>query len=129
MPVSRPGGELGRVDPNRTYITGLSLGSWGASHILWRRPDLFASALLCTGGMDARAPKCLKDVKIWWFMGTEDREELVIPAKKRAEACRKLGVDITYTEIKGGDHASSWRAAYGNPKVWDWVFAPKKKDR
>jgi predicted peptidase len=75
--------------------------------------------------MDARAPKSLKTVKIWWFMGTEDREELVIPAKKRAEACKKADVDITYTEIKGGDHSSSWETAYGNPKVWDWVFAQK----
>ena len=112
----------GRVDPNRLYITGLSMGGWGLTDVIRRRPNLFARALLCTGGMHPSAPAKLKPIAIWWFMGAKDGD-LPASARRRVADCKAAGADITYTEIKGGNHASSWERAYGDPKVWDWLFA------
>jgi predicted peptidase len=43
--IDRTMGEL-PIDPDRVYVTGLSMGGFGAWDLLARRPDLFAAATI-----------------------------------------------------------------------------------
>ena len=117
-----------RVDPDRVYLTGLSMGGYGTWDIASRRPDLFAAALpVCGGGDPARAGS-LAGLPIWCFHGGADA--LVPPERSRAmiEALSKAGAEAKYTEYEGVGH-DSWTRTYGDPEVLEWLFGQKRQAR
>ena len=63
------------ADPDRVYITGLSMGGYGTWDTISRRPDLFAAAIPICGGADPAQAPVLKDMAISIFHG--DRDNLV----------------------------------------------------
>ncbi len=60
------------VDPDRVYITGLSMGSMGTFDILPKYPDLFAAALPTTGYADQSAAPVLATIPIWATHSVDD---------------------------------------------------------
>lgn len=60
------------VDPDRVYLTGLSMGSMGTFDILPKRPDLFAAALPVTGYADLASAPVLRDIPIWATHSVDD---------------------------------------------------------
>jgi len=49
------------IDPDRVYVTGLSMGGFGTWDAIQRRPKLFAAAVpVCGGGDAAQADKLTK---------------------------------------------------------------------
>ncbi|MBO0698496.1 MAG: prolyl oligopeptidase family serine peptidase [Zavarzinella sp.] len=114
------------IDPKRVYITGLSMGGYGTWDLLARRPDLFAAAVpVCGGADEATAPK-IKDIPVWAFHGAKDAA--VKPARSRnmIAALEKAGGTPKYTEYPDVGH-DSWNPAYADPKLYEWLFAQKKK--
>src|SRR5205085_1737719 len=58
-------------DPDRVYLTGLSMGGFGTWALAARHPDKFAAiAPICGGGDPATAEK-LKDLPTWVFHGEQ----------------------------------------------------------
>jgi len=41
-----------------------------------------------------------------------------------AEALRRAGGDVRYTEYAGVGH-NSWESAYNEPELWRWLFAQR----
>lgn len=60
------------VDPDRVYLTGLSMGSMGTFDILPKRPELFAAALPVTGYADLASAPVLTDIPIWATHSVDD---------------------------------------------------------
>lgn len=60
------------VDPDRVYITGLSMGSMGTFDILPKYPDLFAAALPVTGYADLESAPVVRDIPIWATHSVDD---------------------------------------------------------
>ncbi|MFC3688561.1 PHB depolymerase family esterase [Aquipuribacter hungaricus] len=60
------------VDPDRVYLTGLSMGSMGTFDILPKHPDLFAAALPTTGYADQPAAPVLATIPIWATHSVDD---------------------------------------------------------
>lgn len=113
------------VDANRIYITGLSMGGFGAWDAIARRPDLFAAAVpICGGGDPAQAPK-LKTLPIWAFHGEKD--PVVSPSRTTTmiEAIRAAGGRPKMTLYADAQH-DSWTRTYANPDVLAWLFAQRK---
>ncbi len=110
------------VDPDRVYLTGLSMGGFGTWDLLQRRPGLFAAAIPICGGGDSRLANRFKNVPLWAFHGALD--EAVIPFRSRAmvAALQKAGGRPGYTEYPGVGH-NSWAPAYANPAVLGWLLA------
>jgi len=60
-----------RVDPNRIYLTGLSMGGYGTWDLATEYPDRFdAIAPICGGNADKAAR--LKNIPVWAFHGAKD---------------------------------------------------------
>lgn len=120
--------EDGAVDPDRVYVTGLSMGGYGTWDLVSRRPELFAAALpVCGGGDPAKAEK-LVGLPIWCFHGGADQ---VVPAERSRQmmaALEKAGADAKYTEYEGVGH-DSWTRTYGDSDVLEWLFAQKRPAR
>ena len=113
------------VDSKRVYLTGLSMGGYGAWDLAARRPNLFAAiAPVCGGADEATAPK-IKDLPVWAFHGAKDT--VVKPARSRnmIAALEKAGGKPKYTEYPDVAH-NSWDPAYKDPEFYRWLFAQKK---
>jgi predicted peptidase len=60
------------VDPARLYLTGLSMGGYGAWYLALKNPAHFAAlAPVCGGGIPPLAHK-LKTLPVWAFHGAND---------------------------------------------------------
>ena len=120
-------------DPQRVYLTGLSLGGHGAWHIAARLPDTFAAVVPICGFADladstelvaAMAPR-LTNVPIWCFHGDADTNVPVTKSRELVVAIRQAGGNVEYTEYKGLPH-NVWDRAYGDPALWKWLFAQRR---
>lgn len=113
------------VDPNRVYVTGISMGGFGTWDIIQRAPDLFAAALPVCGGGDLAQAATLKDLPIWAFHGAVDK--VIKPERSRdmIRAVRQAGGRPVYTEYPGVAHVS-WTQTYTNRAVLDWLFSQHK---
>jgi len=73
------------IDPDRVYVTGLSMGGYGTFDALVRRPGYWAAAVpLCGGADDARA-KDFAQVPIWVFHGSKAANRSGIRAARSQE--------------------------------------------
>jgi predicted peptidase len=61
------------VDPDRIYMTGLSLGGFGTWDAIQRWPDFFAAAVPICGGGDVKEVTQLKKLPVWIFHGDKDK--------------------------------------------------------
>jgi predicted peptidase len=101
-----------RVDTNRVYVSGISMGGCGTWEIIARNPELFAAAIpVCGSGILSTAAS-LTNIDIWAFHGTLDPTVLPEGTAKMAEAIQAAGgTKIIYTALSGKDH-SIWNPAY-----------------
>jgi predicted peptidase len=112
------------ADPGRVYLTGLSMGGFGAWDLAARMPERFAALLpICGGGDEATAPR-LARLPIWCFHGADDT--VVVPERSRRmiAAVKAAGGSPRYTQYAGVGH-DSWTPAYRDPAVLDWLFSQR----
>lgn len=101
-------------DQSRLYVTGLSMGGYGAWDLIERNPGLFAAAAPIAGAGDPSLASSIAGTPIWAFNGDADA---VVPPSGSASmiaALRAAGGSPLYTEYKGVDHNGSWALAYSN---------------
>jgi predicted peptidase len=99
-----------KIDPSRIYLTGHSLGGFGAWQTAFDHPEIFAAVAPISGGspvkLDALPPLLarIKNTPVLVVHGAKDG--IVPPARSRemVDAAKKAGVQITYTEVPGADH-------------------------
>jgi predicted peptidase len=115
------------LDAKRFYLTGLSMGGFGAWELLVRRPEMFAAAVPICGGADNSTAEQIKHIPIWTFHG--DADTVVWPQRTRSmvAALQALNAPVQYTEYPGIGH-NSWDKAYNEPGLFDWLLAHQKKD-
>jgi predicted peptidase len=113
------------IDNKRIYITGYSMGGFGAWEAIERRPDLFAAAVpVCGGGDETKAFHAAR-MPIWAFHGALDQIVKVSRSRNMIDAIVMAGGMPRYTEYPEINHFS-WGLAYSDPQVLEWLFKQKK---
>ena len=103
-----------RIDDNRLYATGLSMGGFGVWDMVTRTPDLFAAAApVCAGADEATADRVTK-LPIWAFHGDKDTVVKVERSRRMIAAIEKAGGKPLYTEYPGVGH-DSWAKPMPTP--------------
>ncbi len=117
-----------RVDPKRTYATGLSMGGYGTWSLALKYPDRFAAvAPICGGGETIRAllpakHQALKSLGVWAFHGGKDTVVLPAESERMMDAFKRAGVsDLKLTVYPETGH-DSWTEAYNTPALYDWLL-------
>ena len=114
-----------RVDNDRVYLTGLSMGGFGTWDLSQKFPDEFAAiAPICGGGDDTRVWK-LRYMPVWCFHGAKDDVVLPVQSQKMIDALKKYNDDVRFTLYPEANH-NSWDLAYSNDSLYDWLLAQKK---
>jgi predicted peptidase len=111
-----------RIDPNRIYLTGQSLGGFGSWELAVRVPARFAAVVpICGGGDEGRAAR-LVHVPVWAVHGEDD--DVIAASETRAmiDAMKSAGGQPHYLELPGVGH-DSWTAVYRQDSdVLAWMF-------
>jgi predicted peptidase len=116
-----------QIDPERVYLTGLSMGGYGAWSLTAENPDLFAAVAPICGGGDPVTAKRLVNVPIWAVHGTADRTIPAEQSQRMIAAIRKAGGQPNYTELDGVGH-DSWTQTYRDPGgVLKWMFSQRNR--
>ena len=111
-----------RIDSDRIYGTGLSMGGYGTIALANERPDLFAAALPVCGGADFSDYSNLKSLPIWFFHGSEDDEHPASYSEKIYNALKDQNKDVKLTIYDGVGH-NSWDLTYDNQEIYDWLLS------
>jgi len=113
------------TDADRVYLTGLSMGGFGAWDLAARMPERFAAMLpICGGGDEAKAAKLI-GLPIWCFHGANDKVVLPERSRRMVAAVKAAGGAPRYSELAGVGH-DSWTPAYRDPAVLEWLFSQRR---
>ena len=116
-------------DPDRVYISGISMGSFGTWDALSRRPDLFAGAIAICGGGDVHQASKLTEIPIRVFHGDQDGAVMVKRSRDMVNAIRAAGgTRVYYTEYPGINH-DSWTRTYADHENLRWLFSQRKEQK
>lgn len=114
-----------RVDPNRVYLTGLSLGGMATWAWAAAEPQRFAAIAPVSAMADPNTACALKSVPIWDFHG--DRDDVLDPKSDftMVEAVRACGGHPRMTLYPDTGH-SAWEGAYSDPALWLWFLQQRR---
>ena len=116
------------VDPDRVYLTGLSMGGYGSWALGCAYPGRFAAlAPICGAGEPQKACN-LRDVPVWVFHGARDN---IVPLKKSEEMVEALQAcqgKVKFTVYPDAGH-DSWTKTYDNAELYDWFLEQSKNNR
>ena len=116
------------IDPNRIYLTGLSMGGYGTWQISHEYPERFAAvAPVCGGGLFVSPyfMDRLKNLPVWAF---HDKRDDVIPYQESVsmvEGVNAAGGNAKLTTLDEGKHNIS-EEAYNNDELYDWFLKHSK---
>jgi predicted peptidase len=116
-----------RIDPARVYLTGLSMGAFGAWKLAAAHPDRFAAVVLIAGGGEPAQACRLAQVPLWLIHNADDQ---VVPVRRSQELAAALAgcganARLTIHPTLARDQWShdAWSAAYNDPALYDWLLA------
>jgi len=117
-----------RVDKDRIYVTGLSMGGFGTWALAAAYPERFAALVpICGGGNTADAKK-LANIPIWVFHGAKDNVVPPSRSESMVKALKEAGAkDLKFTLYPNANH-DSWTETYNNQEMWDWLLQQKRGD-
>jgi predicted peptidase len=118
------------IDETRIYLTGLSMGGYGAWHLAAAYPDLFAAVVPICGGMVHENElleeiKVLKDVPIWIFHGAKDETVPIKNSQELYDILKKIRGNVQFTVYPKLGH-DSWTKTYDNPELYKWLLKQKR---
>lgn len=114
------------VDQRRVYLTGLSLGGYGAWDLASRYPHYFAAAAPICGGGIARTVGAMRAIPTWVFHGKLDDAVPEAESARMVEALKAAGGSVKYTVLPEGGHVDAWVHAYDQAGLFDWFLEQRK---
>lgn len=114
-----------RVDGDRVYLTGLSMGGFGTWDLATKYPEQFAAIAPICGGGETREVWKLRHMPVWCFHGAKD--DVVPPAasQRMVDSLRKYNPAVRFTLYPDANH-NSWDVTYDNDSLYTWLLAQKQ---
>lgn len=115
------------TDPARLYLTGNSMGGYGAWQLAMAVPELFAALLpVCGGGMCWNTRR-LVNMPIWAFHGALDRTVSPEESKNMVWAVNSRGGNARLTIYPEASH-NCWQYTYTDRAVYEWMMAQRNQN-
>jgi predicted esterase len=125
------------LDTDRTYLTGLSLGGYGAWELAKHHPQRWAAVAIAAGGifwsyaperwqesstLPAEYARALGHTPVWIFHGAEDNVVVPRQSEMMYEAFKAAGGRVRLWLYQGLKH-DCWTRAYNEPELPRWLLA------
>ena len=124
-----------KINTRRVYLTGLSMGGYGAWSLGAKHPERFAAmAPVCGGGsaasllmLNRAQARALRSLAVWAFHGAQDDVVPLAESKVMMAALKKAGCrEATLTVYPNTGH-DSWTKTYTNPRLYEWFLKHERK--
>lgn len=118
-----------RIDSNRIYVTGISIGGYGTWQAAMDYPDKFAAIIPLCGGIndsDTANISKIKHLPIWTFHGTADNMISIAETERIYKKLKGLKSQIRFTTIKNGGHGIQY--LYEDPKIYQWMLKQRRSN-
>ncbi|MEH2441873.1 prolyl oligopeptidase family serine peptidase [Nostoc sp.] len=109
------------VDPDRVYLTGLSMGGYGTWHLAAAQPERFAAIAPICGGGNPQAAGKLKNLPVWAFHGAKDNVVPLSESEIMVSALKVHDGNVKFTVYPEANH-DSWTQTYNNPELYEWFL-------
>lgn len=93
-----------KVDPDRIYVTGWSMGGYGTWDLLARTPGLFAGGLPVMGGAPIAAAPTMRNMAVWAIHNADDTSVPPQSDRQMFMALARAGARPYYLEGATGGH-------------------------
>jgi poly(3-hydroxybutyrate) depolymerase len=113
------------IDPDRVYVTGLSMGGMGTWSAVSADPGRFAAAVPMSGNGDTSAAPSVAAIPFWFFHAANDGTVGVEGSDNLVAALRNAGADVVYTRYDTGGHGI-WPVAYTHPMLFAWIVSQQR---
>lgn len=121
--------EKYRIDLDRVYLTGVSMGGGGTFELAKKYPDMFAAiAPLCAWQSNVTELCKLKNLPIWTLHGENDYTVPISETEEKVSVLKQCNANIRYTRLLNEGHSIHW--IYENPTQYDvysWMLKHRRK--
>lgn len=118
-----------KIDENKIYLTGLSMGGAGVWELAIEYPEKFAAIAPVCGVVNRNLPfkvSKLKNMPVWVFHGANDD---VVPIHQSANMVNLLknsgNEKVKFTIYPESGH-DSWTTTYENPELYNWFLSQRR---
>ena len=114
------------VDPDRRYLSGLSMGGAGVWNVALEAGDRFAViAPFCAIEVAAdRMAQAVRGATVWVICGGADGG-YTQGSRKMVQVLRDAKVDVVYTEVPGQGHGV-WQPFYASRQFYDFLLLHRR---
>ena len=120
--------EKYKVDQDRIYVTGLSMGGFATWSLALYQPNRFAALVPICGGGEPITAKVIAYAPAWVFHGAKDPVVPLERSKQMVEALKKNGGNVKFTVYPEAGH-DSWTEAYNTPELYEWLLQQKRSPK
>lgn len=115
-----------RVDRNRIYVMGVSMGGYGAWNFVMNFPEMTAAVIPVCGAADPAMAKKISDIPIWGFHGDHDATVPLSGSRDMFESLYNQNKNKARLTIYKNVGHNSYEFAWKETQLIDWVFSQKK---
>ncbi len=109
------------VDTEHLYLTGLSMGGFGAWELGIAYPEQFTAIVPIAGGGNPQQVCTLKDVPVWAFHGAKDNVVPSSESERMVKVLKECGGNVQFTLYPDAEH-DSWTQTYDNSELYTWLL-------
>jgi predicted esterase len=114
-----------RVDNERVYVTGLSMGGFGTWELALKYYSEFAAIVPICGGGDASEIWKLRHMPVWCFHGAKDPIVSLSFSQRMMKELEKDNFSSKFTVYPEAYH-DCWTETYSNDSLYSWLLAQKR---
>ena len=122
--------EKYKIDKDRIYLTGLSMGGWGTLKLAGEHPEMFAAVASVCAPTDRVMYANIhnyKDMNLKIFHGGMDDVVLPENAFNFYQKLHPINPKAELTIFPNDNH-NSWDSTYSDPKLYEWMLSFKKNE-
>lgn len=116
------------IDASRIYLTGLSMGAWGAWNLATAHPEKFAALVTIAGAVDRVVlleNKKLASMPVKIFHGLLDDVVDMNYSVMMYKRLKASNGNVALTIFDDANH-DSWSRVYDNKEIYEWMFKQTK---
>lgn len=120
-----------RIDEDKIYLTGASMGGFGTWKWLVNNPERFAAGAPVAGWSEKRDSVTawkLRNMPIWVFHSEDDKQVSIQPNIEMVNELRKYSTKVKFTIYDDVGHKSSRPTYLENPVIYDWFATQNRKN-
>ena len=114
-----------KINSNKIYVGGLSMGGMGTFELVYRNPNMFAAAFAICGGANPKIAEKISKTNWRIYHGDKD---VVVPVELSVnmyKAIKSYSENVNLKIYPDVNH-NSWDNVFEEPDLFQWLFSKSK---